>query len=846
MLALAFLLRVWGYGFDIELEVSDHSGISAAKNTLYFYQGHCVLPVDSIEYPDRLQPCLKMYLVALTGHCYSIFRSIGNFLICLGGYDPLLKITDITLKDILIISRIISVLAGTASVYVLYVLGKAFGNRKIAWMSAIFLAVVPIHVLLSHSSDSSALLVFLICLGLLYCLRACREGRLPYFFAAGLLCSLAVGANSAAFPVYIPLSVSYWQSRRREGAKYVRIIPDKKLAIMVAGVVVGLLLSFPVMIMDFNHFIENLPGHLHYMNGFSLPGIYFYRSAFLNLMKIFGAIYMNRNWVQTTGFLLLAAAGAVRLCHLPAYKRALLWPFLFSYMTFLLIFKNMIGQQDVIVLIPFICLLSSIGLSIISERFISKKRLRPVLYFVITGTIGFPWFLTDVAIDYGLWQFDTKKLAANWIRNNIPPGSRICHEWSTPAVCPERYRVSYINFLYQLGMPKAESEGFNYLIGSSAAYEGLLSAGGIMRNPWVGEYFDSLNEQVMKTFRTQKAGRVNPIITIYDLKRKGPDWLRKSHVLQNLDFAYSESSPEIMILEDDLEYEGKSGFWVRGDVVVEKLLIAPEKLSRIGLLVFPTRPGTTLKVTVGGEKGWIRAGDLAPRFSLFEPRSGFPFIDYSYRVRAESPDGDPFLVKIITEPRRLDRYSGSTLHPEPVDSSFQSGYFDTWFKDSFKEDAGWWREKYTHIYQSEDLAHSEGWEEEDRYSTGEFSVAYRPGRDQSNCFVWGPYAHLPPQPWVASFRLRAGEGGGDETLAVIEVTADQGRRRLAVRELTRADFPGDFTFQEFQLPFDNRHLGDPLEFRVIATAAAPLWSDRITIYPDLAAWFRANYPMVRK
>lgn len=98
---------------------------------------------------------------------------------------------------------------GALSVFLIYLLGKKMFNEDVGIYSAIFLAVIPLHVLNSGFIFTGIYGIFLLLLGTLAFWKSFEEGISKYAFACGALLGLAVLARYTIlcvlpiFPIYL-------------------------------------------------------------------------------------------------------------------------------------------------------------------------------------------------------------------------------------------------------------------------------------------------------------------------------------------------------------------------------------------------------------------------------------------------------------------------------------------------------------------------------------------------------------------------------------------------------------------------------------------------------------------
>jgi hypothetical protein len=88
--------------------------------------------------------------------------------------------------------RLVSVIAGTLSVLAVYLLAREIFDRKIAWISAILLATLPVHVHFSRTGIDNIIdsLTAPLLLWLLF--RGAKRGSMLSFLAAGIVAGLCI------------------------------------------------------------------------------------------------------------------------------------------------------------------------------------------------------------------------------------------------------------------------------------------------------------------------------------------------------------------------------------------------------------------------------------------------------------------------------------------------------------------------------------------------------------------------------------------------------------------------------------------------------------------------------
>jgi len=299
------------------------------------------------------------------------------------------------------------------------------------------------------------------------------------------------------------------------------------------------------------------------------------------------------------------------------------------------------------------------------------------------------------------------------------------------------------------------------------------------------------------------------------------------------------------------------GLWIESGRSAERILISPAEIPEIEFRFQPTRLPSELRLSVGSERWVVTFNDLSPRrVSLRPPLKpailrrlcGIP--DYNYPISFEVfGEGAVYAQVSVFPPQRTrerpgdgaaGKLRGGRTDPggDGLVGEAQRVLFDGWFRDRFGADAEEWRKKLgARSLECESAHRKTGAREHDPAASGDLAVVYRAPEHSPGYMVFGQRVSLPRGFWTARFRLRAGEGKGDEPFAVLDVCGDSGRNVLSRVTLRREDLPEDGSYAEISLPFLNGSLHDRLEFRVEAVGKIGIRADRIEVEPDLRSWF---------
>lgn len=134
------------------------------------------------------------------------------------------------------------------------------------------------------------------------------------------------------------------------------------------------------------------------------------------------------------------------------------------------------------------------------------------------------------------------------------------------------------------------------------------------------------------------------------------------------------------------------------------------------------------------------------------------------------------------------------------------------------------------LYEAEELLRQVGEVRADPEASGGLAV-YSAARRTEAYPMFGPYRRYPAGRYEARFRLRADQGvAAPRELAVLEVSADRGRRQLAAQAVGGDALSPAGRYREIGVAFT---VDRPavLEFQVRHRGGAGLWIDRITVVP---------------
>lgn len=116
-------------------------------------------------------------------------------------------------------ARLLSVLAGVATVAVVYSLGQALAGRGAGLLAGVLLSVCPLHVWYSQEVRMYTLQTLLVCLSFLFMMLALRRERAVFWAGYSIFTALSLYAQYVSLFVIIGqnvfVAIYYWRDRRK-------------------------------------------------------------------------------------------------------------------------------------------------------------------------------------------------------------------------------------------------------------------------------------------------------------------------------------------------------------------------------------------------------------------------------------------------------------------------------------------------------------------------------------------------------------------------------------------------------------------------------------------------------
>jgi dolichyl-phosphate-mannose-protein mannosyltransferase len=407
VVSLAAVVRFWGIGFGLPHTWARPDEDAVMVPAVRVVQGF--LNPHWFHYPS-----LYMYLLA---PLYAVYFAYLRARTGTATRSDLLAVYFAHPDSFHLLNRWLAATLGVLTVYMVYRTARLFFSRRTALVSALFLALTPLHARDSHFGVTDVPATFMIVVAI-YAIAVWSGNPTRRRLAlAGACCGLAASmkynALLAVVPAVLLLVAAAVQDRRRRPA-----LPVDAL-ILIASVGAAFATGTPYAILSPREFAEGLRAvsqHLAEGHGLDLGT---------------GWTYHLTNTLRFGLGAPLLAAGLVGIVWL-AIERLRTACLLFSFPIAYYIVAGStrtVFSRYVIPVIPFLC----IGAAYAVDRLSSfvEQRLPGTRHVAALATTAFITLLIAlpaldiVRLDRHMARTDSRVLAGAWLRDTIPPGTSI-------------------------------------------------------------------------------------------------------------------------------------------------------------------------------------------------------------------------------------------------------------------------------------------------------------------------------------------------------------------------------------------------------------------------------------
>ncbi len=393
ILLLALALRLWGIDFGLP---NTHS--RPDETTLV----HRALAIGAGDFNPHFfnYPSLQFYgLAALYGAYFAVGYAIGLFS-GLADFE-LLYFSDPS--SFFLLGRLLTALLGTASIAVVYLIGKHLQSTTAGLVSALFAAVAFLHVRESHFLTVDVPALFHALLAVLFLMRFSSEGRLRFLLVGSAFLGLAA-STKYNLGLFAPMAA--WCALM---APMQEIGRGRRLFILAGVAALAFIVTSPFVLLDFPSFWRDLSyERAHFARGHGMDlGWGWVRHALFSLP-------LGLGWPLFA----LGLVGCVRWLWWREQKSL-------GLLVAIVVYYVVAGSGKVVFmryalpLIPLLCLAAGCALDALGRRY--AKR----VVWLGALLVAVPTAYASGQHSHLLAQADSRVLAARWIEQNAATGEKI-------------------------------------------------------------------------------------------------------------------------------------------------------------------------------------------------------------------------------------------------------------------------------------------------------------------------------------------------------------------------------------------------------------------------------------
>jgi len=318
---------------------------------------------------------------------------------------------------ITLIMRWISVLAGTLSVAAVFAMARRFLEPAWSLLAAALWATSPITVFQSKYATPDMLMCLLLLLGWYLALKVAEQPRLLGYAATGCVCALAIAAKYNAVFVIFSVAAAHWLA-----APARRPVAARAAVALAAGVGLGMLLGFPLLISEWGDFLRTAMSEAEHQFVRGHRGIKVRGSDYGYIFHFVRSVW------PATGVILLPAI-LLGLLHWIATGSRQKWILLAAALPYYLameqVLKNTFSpQRYVLPLLPIYFLAAAGAAAAVSARLGSTARARVLAGFSL-ATVLLMWPAYRSVRLLATMEPDTRSRAAGWLVDNVPQGASV-------------------------------------------------------------------------------------------------------------------------------------------------------------------------------------------------------------------------------------------------------------------------------------------------------------------------------------------------------------------------------------------------------------------------------------
>ena len=382
-----------------------------------------------------------------------------------------------------LIGRIVVALSGVATVWLVFLLGRKLYGRRVAFASALVLAVLFLHVRNSHFATVDVPVTFLGFAAVAAALWYLEDGDVRKLWAGFALVGVAAATKYQAGVALVPVGLAFFLRGSHDVRGLLRKLASRQLWIGAGVFVLVFLITCPMPLVDWHEFVGGLRGtasfesagkvgtgggFFSYILGGTSPGYGFF--ARNSMPESMGWIFTVLTVLGVFLFLVTRDRRDFLLAVLPVLS--------YLYLGHL----NYKAMRHLLPLVPFFVLLVSRVLDVLVSTIFAKRWLRAVAFWVVVAAIVVPQFSLSVSLDRQLRHRETRTRAKDWVESHVVGGESLAVEPNGPELLrieDPRRAEKLASGLYRRAYRLLDAEGDRRIKKSSQPISRILREAGV-------------------------------------------------------------------------------------------------------------------------------------------------------------------------------------------------------------------------------------------------------------------------------------------------------------------------------------------------------------------------------
>jgi 4-amino-4-deoxy-L-arabinose transferase-like glycosyltransferase len=403
IVALAALARFWGLGFGLphtQARPDESFIIDVARS---FLRGDFSPPF--YDYP-------WLYMWMVTG-LYLGYYVWGLMVGAFDSVNDLLASWPVHWEPFYLISRSLSATLGTATVLIVYRIGRQLWDEATGLVAAMFLSLASIHARDSHFGTTDIAMTMFITLGVSLLVDAHRTRRYSTYALAGLVAGMAAATKYSALPMVVPFIASQIvHVVESPGARW-QAAADGRLAAAAAGFAVAFAIGVPFVVLDTERFLVAM------------------RQLGDSMQTGQPWLELKAGWIHHLQFslrygmglplLFAGVVGMTLILRTQPLVGLLVFSFPITYYIAAGSIRNLFFRYA-IPLVPFLCLAAA--RVVIGTSAFSPRGRRAIAVGLALGLV-FPSAISVWQFNRIISQTDNRVIVARWFADHVPAGSSV-------------------------------------------------------------------------------------------------------------------------------------------------------------------------------------------------------------------------------------------------------------------------------------------------------------------------------------------------------------------------------------------------------------------------------------